>query len=178
MFLSDALSPHPITARCVRDRYSQASDHRELYARLKTEPSMFCRSVLRRVPVAASQKCTVPCLPPLASVRPSGLYARLWTAPMCPVKVFFSVSVCVSHKRIVRSKLPLASVRPSGAIRQTGDRVGVFPEQCEFSSGLCVIHPNTELRCHCEPTPIGGIRNLLYATFTEPSNRTVRQPPL
>ena len=52
--------------------------------------------------------------PPLARIHPSGLNATLWTASLCPARVFHRVPVPMSHKRTVWSTLPLASISPLG----------------------------------------------------------------
>src|SRR5256885_9383740 len=52
--------------------------------------------------------------PQLATMRPSGLHATLFTRSVCPVSVWSRLPLATSHSLTVRSQLALARVVPSG----------------------------------------------------------------
>ena len=52
--------------------------------------------------------------PPLASVVPAGLNAKVYTALVCPVSLLRSLPVGASHSHTTWSALPVATVVPSG----------------------------------------------------------------
>ena len=64
--------------------------------------------------MAASHKRTVLSHPPLARIRPSGLYATLKTPSAWPSKAQLKVPAGASHRRMVSSHPLLARIRPSG----------------------------------------------------------------
>ena len=118
-------------------------------------------------PVCASHKRTVPSLLPEASVLPSGEYATLLTAAVCPDRVWMFSPVCASHKRTVFQPVE-ASVFPSGEYA-TLTTPSVCPDSVRMFSPVCVSHKRMFLTARRVPSgeyaisPIHPLPSLAFA---------------